>query len=73
MYHPGRSFTWISLLGSFSFNISVYASPPNFTSADWGPLRHQEEALWYLMQRECGPVPPEFSLWRPVESDGHVR
>ncbi|ERF69852.1 hypothetical protein EPUS_05394 [Endocarpon pusillum Z07020] len=35
-------------------------------------LQHQEEALSYLMQRECGPVSPEFSLWRRVESDGHV-
>jgi hypothetical protein len=32
--------------------------------------RHQKEALGYMMQRESGPVPSEFCLWKPVEDDG---
>jgi SWI/SNF-related matrix-associated actin-dependent regulator of chromatin subfamily A3 len=33
-------------------------------------LRHQEEGLDFMMQRESGPVPPEFSLWQPIELAG---
>lgn len=33
-------------------------------------LSHQQEALDFLVQREVGPVPPEFSLWKPIESNG---
>lgn len=32
--------------------------------------RHQKKALDFLVQREVGPVPSEFALWRPVEIDG---
>lgn len=73
MCHRTRSITKKIQLRSHLFDIGVYASPYDSTSADWETLRHQQEALWYLMQRECGPVSPEFSLWRRVESDGPVR
>lgn len=32
-------------------------------------LPHQKEGLDFMMQRETGPVPQEFSLWRPAESN----
>ncbi|KAJ3548576.1 hypothetical protein NM208_g940 [Fusarium decemcellulare] len=28
-------------------------------------IRHQETALFFMMQREGGPIPPEFCLWEP--------
>ena len=34
---------------------------------------HQKEALDFMIQRESGPIPPEFSLWHPVESDNHTQ
>jgi SWI/SNF-related matrix-associated actin-dependent regulator of chromatin subfamily A3 len=30
---------------------------------------HQKEALDFMLQREDGPVPPEFRLWKAVEGD----
>ncbi|OCL04222.1 hypothetical protein AOQ84DRAFT_346502 [Glonium stellatum] len=33
-------------------------------------LPHQQEALDFMTQRETGPIPPEFCLWKPFESDG---
>ncbi|RDW85273.1 hypothetical protein BP6252_02863 [Coleophoma cylindrospora] len=32
-------------------------------------LDHQKEALDFIAQREFGPVPPHFSLWRKVQSN----
>jgi SWI/SNF-related matrix-associated actin-dependent regulator of chromatin subfamily A3 len=32
--------------------------------------RHQQEALDFMIQREQGPIPAEFSLWQPVLIEG---
>ncbi|TVY89545.1 DNA repair protein RAD5B [Lachnellula willkommii] len=32
-------------------------------------LPHQQEALDFLIQRENGPIPLEFCLWKPIEGD----
>ena len=34
-------------------------------------LPHQREGLDFMIQRETGPVPEEFSLWRTAEANGH--
>jgi SWI/SNF-related matrix-associated actin-dependent regulator of chromatin subfamily A3 len=34
-------------------------------------LPHQKEGLDFMIQRETGPVPSEFSLWQPAEANGH--
>jgi SWI/SNF-related matrix-associated actin-dependent regulator of chromatin subfamily A3 len=31
--------------------------------------RHQQEALDFMIQREKGPLPPEFCLWKPMVGD----
>jgi hypothetical protein len=31
--------------------------------------RHQEEALDFMLQRENGPIPPEFRLWKAMEGE----
>jgi len=33
-------------------------------------LHHQRQALDFMCQRESGPIPEEFSLWRVSEEDG---
>ncbi|KAI4702778.1 hypothetical protein J4E89_010312 [Alternaria sp. Ai002NY15] len=33
-------------------------------------LLHQKTALSFMMQREDGPIPEEYTLWRPSEEDG---
>lgn len=33
-------------------------------------LPHQKEGLDFMMQRETGPVPEEFSLWQSAQSNG---
>jgi len=30
--------------------------------------RYQEQALDFIMQRETGPTPEEYSLWKPKSS-----
>jgi hypothetical protein len=35
----------------------------------WLDWRHQKEALDYMVQRENGPIPSEFCLWKAVEDD----
>ena len=35
-------------------------------------LRHQQEALDFMTQRESGPVPEEFRLWNESCEDGHT-
>ncbi|KAG0649190.1 ATP-dependent helicase GTA, partial [Hyphodiscus hymeniophilus] len=32
-------------------------------------LPHQEEALDFMLQRENGPIPPEFRLWKAMEGE----
>ncbi|TID18363.1 hypothetical protein E6O75_ATG06439 [Venturia nashicola] len=32
-------------------------------------LQHQEEALDFMLQRENGPIPPVFSLWKPLHGE----
>jgi len=31
--------------------------------------RHQEEALHYMLQRENGPIPQEYRLWKAMEGE----
>ncbi|KAH7348114.1 SNF2 family N-terminal domain-containing protein [Pyrenochaeta sp. MPI-SDFR-AT-0127] len=33
-------------------------------------LQHQKKALDFMTQRENGPVPEEYMLWKPFEKDG---
>jgi SWI/SNF-related matrix-associated actin-dependent regulator of chromatin subfamily A3 len=33
-------------------------------------LEHQKQALDFMMQRESGPIPPEYQLWLPEEIEG---
>lgn len=33
-------------------------------------LRHQKEALDFISQREFGPVPAQFSLWKDITEHG---
>lgn len=33
-------------------------------------FRHQKEALDFISQREFGPVPTRFSLWKAVSENG---
>jgi hypothetical protein len=35
--------------------------------------RHQKEALDFMSQREDGPIPEEFRLWKPDHIDGQPR
>ncbi|PMD49328.1 uncharacterized protein K444DRAFT_622885 [Hyaloscypha bicolor E] len=32
-------------------------------------LPHQEEALYFMLQRENGPIPPDFRLWKAMEGE----
>lgn len=32
--------------------------------------RHQKEALDFMSQRENGPIPDDFILWKPENVDG---
>jgi SWI/SNF-related matrix-associated actin-dependent regulator of chromatin subfamily A3 len=34
-------------------------------------LQHQKEALDFMSQRENGPIPEEFVLWKPAIDNGH--
>lgn len=38
-------------------------------TADLAYYRHQEEALDFMLQRENGPIPPVFSLWKPLDGE----
>lgn len=33
-------------------------------------LRHQKTALSFMIQREDGPIPEEYTLWKTREEDG---
>lgn len=51
--------------------ILQYYSPSQFSSTEnhLTNLRHQREALDFMAQRELGPVPPAYSLWRESIDD----
>jgi hypothetical protein len=45
-------------------------SDPYFFSKKIGanePGRHQEKALYFMLQRENGPIDPEFRLWKAMD------
>lgn len=63
--------TLLYLLGSQGVEI-IRTSPVGGTATDEF-YRHQKEALDFMTQRETGPIPPEFSLWQPVQSDNHTQ